>query len=129
MAVEHQRRPASGSGKTAHGIGPSLLDMLDRRVEAGGFQGDPEVLGCLQLVTRWAWYRHQVASGGHQPVPVDCIDDSLENIGGHFLHSLNLGRTSRPNTSSCLSRSSPQISSMIWVQPASRYSVIASMQS
>src|SRR6478752_3799807 len=59
----------------------------------------------------------------------DVPPDSRARLGEHVVYPRNCGNTFPPKSRICSCRSAPQSSSMTWVQPASRYSSIAAMQS
>ena len=80
--------------------------------------------------------RHRLLAAGEAPDvdhPPRRLDETIAVDGDgrerHAHASRKCGSTFSPKRRICSSRSAPQSSSMMWVQPASRYSSIASMQS
>src|SRR6188474_2335408 len=117
VTVEHQRLAAAGACPRGEHVGAALLDLLelDREAERAQLARDP--LGGLLLLAGEARDGHGVAGPCDEPPFVDGA------------HPRTCGRTRSPKSRICSWRRSPQSSSMTCVQPASRYSSIAAMQS
>src|SRR3954469_13774549 len=117
VTVEHQRLAATCSGTRGEDVRSAFLDLLElhRQAERTELARDP--FGQLLLLAGEARYRHGIARPADEPSRVDRA------------HRRRCGRTRSPKSRICSCRRSPQSSSITCVQPESRYSSIASMQS
>src|SRR5215471_12535511 len=117
MTVEHQRLAATGTGPPGENVGPALLDLLKLHREAESAELARDPLRELLLLAGEARDRHGVARPADKATLVDRV------------HLRTCGKTRSPKSLICSCRRSPHSSSITCVQPASRYSSIAAMQS
>src|SRR5439155_1532502 len=116
VPVEHQRRAASGSRPGTERVRAIVLDLLPLHLQSQAVVDRDHQVGHALLVAREAVHVHHLARRVDEPVAVD-------------LHARKCGSTFSPKSRICSCRFAPHSSSMTWVQPASRYSSIAAMQS
>src|SRR5262249_14030300 len=118
VAVEHQRRPAAGSGPGPEHVRAALLDLLPLHLQAHAGERLGHQLAHGLLAAREARRADRARGPVNEALLVDLN-----------AHRLKCGITCSPKRRICSWRFAPQSSSMMCEQPASQYSSMAAMQS